>query len=132
MSRHEDQVAFRLQRRAVTQLDRAAKRAGRTRSELLREAVTSYLEQLEQTDGPRSSSSRAGEPSARWAAGKGVRVPETLERVVRAGVRALQGKPFRATTFSMGEPRVPSLDKSLRIAAALEDEETARKLSLRK
>jgi predicted transcriptional regulator len=127
MSRHEDQIAFRLPRQIVAKLDRAAKRAGRSRSELLRDAVASYLEQLA------STSSRASEPSRAWdTAGEGVRSPETLERIVRAGVRALQTKPYCATTFSMGEPRVPSLDKSLRIAAELEDEETARKLSLRK
>jgi hypothetical protein len=136
VSRHEDQLAFRLPRQIVVQLDRAAKRAGRTRSELLREAVASYLEQLESIGEPRVTSSRAAEPSENRTGskpvGEGVRAPETLERIVRAGVRALSGRPVRTTTFSMGEPRVPSLDKSLRLAAALEDEETARKLSLRK
>lgn len=36
-------------------------------------------------------------------------------------------KPFRQTTYRMGEPRA-NLDKALTLAAALEDEEIAAKL----
>jgi hypothetical protein len=61
---------------------------------------------------------------------------ELNERALRRGLQAdtpqAPRKPFRAKTFAMGQPLVPSLDKSLALAAALEDEEIARKLALRK
>jgi hypothetical protein len=41
-------------------------------------------------------------------------------------------KPYRGKTYSMGYPPTGTLDKALEIAAALEDEEVARKLRLRK
>lgn len=59
-----------------------------------------------------------------------------LNRVIREGLTAL-GKPKgpkrkrRQTTFAMGQPLV-SLDKALSLAASIDDEETARKLALRK
>ena len=38
----------------------------------------------------------------------------------------------RATTYSMGFPPSLNLDKAMQLAGVLEDEETARKLLLRK
>ena len=40
-------------------------------------------------------------------------------------------KPFKQQTFDLGQPAV-NLDKALALAAALEDDETVRKLALRK
>ena len=59
-----------------------------------------------------------------------------LDRALRAGMQA-SGKPgrprrrHREQTHAMGAPRM-KLDKALALAAALEDEETARKMLLRK
>ena len=60
-----------------------------------------------------------------------------VNRVLRVGLaagrhRPQRRRPFRTKTFAMGHPLVANLDKSLQLAAALEDEEIARKLSLRK
>jgi hypothetical protein len=41
------------------------------------------------------------------------------------------GEPYRTPTFDMGAPLVP-LDRALRLAAELEDDEIVRKLELRK
>ena len=58
-----------------------------------------------------------------------------LNRAVRAGLAASKSRgnpsPFRQETFAMGAFRV-DVDKALSIAARLEDDEVARKLSLRK
>lgn len=59
-----------------------------------------------------------------------------LNRVVRAGLSAGKagGRPrkrFRQETFDLGETGV-DLDKALALASALEDDETSRKLALRK
>jgi hypothetical protein len=59
-------------------------------------------------------------------------VNQVLRRGLQADTPQAPRKPFRAKTFAMGQPLVPSLDKSLALAAALEDEEIARKLALRK
>jgi hypothetical protein len=61
---------------------------------------------------------------------------QVLNRALRAGVQALDRpsapRPrHRERTFAMGEPRL-DLDRALAVAAALEDEETVRKLRLRK
>jgi hypothetical protein len=66
---------------------------------------------------------------------KGVTVKEFLAIVLERGLEeqpATRGR-VRLPAFSMGQPR-PSvnLDKSLRLAADMEDEETARELTLRK
>jgi hypothetical protein len=59
-----------------------------------------------------------------------------LNRVIRAGLKALD-KPrrprrrARQVTYAMGEASF-NVDKALSLAAALEDEETTRKLALRK
>lgn len=59
-------------------------------------------------------------------------VNQTLRRGLDAQTRPTRRKPYRAATFALGQPLLPSLDKSLAIASALEDEEIARKLQLRK
>jgi hypothetical protein len=59
-----------------------------------------------------------------------------LNRVIREGLSAL-AKPKgpkrkrRQATYALGEPRF-NLDKALSLAASLDDEETIRKLALRK
>jgi hypothetical protein len=67
---------------------------------------------------------------------EGVPLKLVVNRAIRAGIRQLEATPtrraYRVPTFAMGAALVPSLDKSLAIAAALEDEEVARELSLRK
>ena len=66
---------------------------------------------------------------------RGVTVKEYLAIVLERGLEEHPEKQarFRLSTFSMGRPRHSiNLDKSLRIAAELEDEETARELTLRK
>jgi hypothetical protein len=60
----------------------------------------------------------------------------TFKQAVNEAIRkSLSGKAgeaaFRTPTFSMGPPRVP-IDKALRLAAELEDEEIIRKLAERK
>ncbi|MDE0368202.1 MAG: antitoxin [Gammaproteobacteria bacterium] len=70
------------------------------------------------------------------AQGEGLSITRMLNRVVRAGLEALdrnedQQEIYRQKTFCMGRPRV-DLDKALGLAAALEDEEILRKMSLRK
>jgi hypothetical protein len=61
---------------------------------------------------------------------------ETINRALRLGLDKLdprsQPKPYRCTTYRMGFPPSLNLDKALQIASLLEDEETARKLLLRK
>ena len=59
---------------------------------------------------------------------------EALNQAVRAGMTtaAAPPAPFRTPTFRMGfEPTAP-LDKALRLAADLEDEELVRRLATRK
>jgi hypothetical protein len=71
----------------------------------------------------------------RRAAAERASLSSLVNRLLRLGLRALgEQRPkrkFRQKTFRMGEPIV-DLTKSLRIAALLEDEETARKMVLRK
>jgi hypothetical protein len=66
---------------------------------------------------------------------KGVTVKEYLAVVLERGLEeqpARRGR-FRLPTFSMGQPKsFVNLDKSLRLAGEMEDEETARELTLRK
>lgn len=66
---------------------------------------------------------------------KGVTVKEYLAVVLERGLEeqpASRGR-FRLPTFSMGQPMPAiNLDKSLRLAVDMEDEETARELTLRK
>lgn len=67
---------------------------------------------------------------------EGVPLKAMVNRALRSGLEAMRRparkRPHRQRTYAMGAPRLPSLDKGLAIAAALEDEEIARKLSLRK
>jgi hypothetical protein len=69
------------------------------------------------------------------ARSKGFTVKEYLAVVLERGLEELPEKRgrFRLPTFSMGQPRHGiDLDKSLRLAGEMEDEETARELTLRK
>lgn len=67
---------------------------------------------------------------------EGVPLKQVVNQALRRGLDASRQPPrrgsYRARTYAMGRALVPSLDKSLAIAAALEDEEIARKLVLRK
>ncbi len=59
-----------------------------------------------------------------------------LNRVLRTGLAApkrdrARSRPYKQRTFAMGQP-LADLDKALTLVAGLEDEEVARKLSLRK
>jgi hypothetical protein len=66
---------------------------------------------------------------------RGVTVKQYLAIVLERGLQEHSEKRgrIRIPVFSMGQPRYSvDLDKSLRIAAELEDEETARELTLRK
>lgn len=67
---------------------------------------------------------------------KGVSFKEMLTTILRRGLGAPE-KPsrsrYRCPTFAMGVPaKTFNLDKALAITGALEDEETVRKLALRK
>lgn len=59
-------------------------------------------------------------------------INQALRRGLNADGRPARRKPYRVRTYSMGQPLVPDLEKSLAIAATLEDEEIARKLAVRK
>jgi hypothetical protein len=58
-----------------------------------------------------------------------------VNRALRAGLASLERppdrEPYRTPTASMGSPAM-GLDKALRLAGELEDEEVARKVELRK
>jgi len=71
----------------------------------------------------------------RRAADLGLPLKELVERVLHAGLQALDS-PARSRmkappTFHMGAPRF-DLDKAHRLAGELQDEEIARKVALRK
>jgi hypothetical protein len=65
---------------------------------------------------------------------EGTSLAKLVNRTLRRGVVASEqsGKqarpPYRQKTYCMGEPKV-NLDKALALAAAMEDEETIRKLA---
>ncbi|HTR60004.1 MAG TPA: ribbon-helix-helix protein, CopG family [Casimicrobiaceae bacterium] len=59
-------------------------------------------------------------------------INRTLKAGLKAGATRRPKRPqYRERTYALGKPKVP-LDKALAVAAALEDEEIARKLMLRK
>ena len=65
-----------------------------------------------------------------------VSLTRMLNRTLRAGLsaapkQASERRPFKQRTYRMGTPDV-GIDKALALAAALEDEEIIRKISLRK
>ncbi|MCH7669980.1 MAG: antitoxin [Acidobacteria bacterium] len=56
---------------------------------------------------------------------------ETVNRAIRDSLG--EDRPlYKTPTYSMGSPRNVDLDRSLALAAAMEDEEIVRKLDLRK
>ena len=66
---------------------------------------------------------------------RGLTFKEALNTALRAGLSGSAGatsRPFQQKTFAMGFRPELGLDKALSLAAELEDEEIARKLSLRK
>lgn len=66
---------------------------------------------------------------------KGLSFKKALNQAIRTGLSApapRASRPYRLPTFRMGFRPETALDKALSLAAALEDEEIARKLSLRK
>ncbi len=69
------------------------------------------------------------------AQAESVSLTRMLNRTLRVGLSARKQtekrRPFKQNTFRMGVPRV-GIDKALALAAALEDEEITRKLSVRK
>lgn len=70
------------------------------------------------------------------ARSESVSLTRMLNRTLRVGLTATRKqaenrRPFKQNTFRMGAPRV-GIDKALALAAALEDEEITRKMSLRK
>lgn len=65
-----------------------------------------------------------------------VSLTRMLNRTLRLGLRAPveqaeSRRTFRQSTYRLGSPRL-GIDKGLALAAELEDEEVARKMSLRK
>jgi len=70
----------------------------------------------------------------RLAAERGASFKTTVNATLRAGLDAGNpaAKPYREATRSLGVQPGIDLTKALRIAAELEDEETVRKLELRK
>ncbi len=64
---------------------------------------------------------------------QGVPFKQLLTSVLRRGLDAGASRTrYRLRTYAMGSPGSLDLNKALAIAGALEDEETARKLRLRK
>ena len=63
---------------------------------------------------------------------RGLTFKQALNEAIRAGAaRRRAGRPYRTRTADMGLTTIP-LDKAVRLAAELEDDELLRKLSLRK
>jgi hypothetical protein len=57
---------------------------------------------------------------------------EAVNAAIRAGLAPDAGQPARTPTFSMGFDAAIPLDRALRLAADLEDEELVRRLAERK
>ena len=68
------------------------------------------------------------------AAERGTSFKQTVNDTLRAGLDAEStlAKPYREVTRSLGVRPGVDLTKALRLAAGLEDEETVRKIELRK
>lgn len=64
---------------------------------------------------------------------RGLSFKAALNEAIRAGAARTAGSrtAFRTRTFDLGAPRLP-IDKALRLAAELEDDELLRKLAERK
>ena len=63
---------------------------------------------------------------------RGMSFKAAINEAIRSGIRPRAvGAGYRTQPISMGAPSVP-LDKALRLASDLEDDELIRKLSLRK
>ena len=62
---------------------------------------------------------------------RGLTFKQALNEAVRASARPARRRKFRTQAFDMGVPAF-QLDKALRLAAELEDEEIIRKLAARK
>ncbi len=70
------------------------------------------------------------------AHGSGRPLKKVINDTLRTGLACRRdlrpSKPYRCKTFKMGYPPRLNLDKALDIAATIEDDETARKLALKK
>jgi len=62
---------------------------------------------------------------------RGLSFKEAVNSAIRTGLSSAPGQAKPTPTFDLGEPRVP-VEKALRLAGELEDEELVRKLALRK
>jgi hypothetical protein len=62
---------------------------------------------------------------------RGMTFKQAVNEAIRAGAARPSRRSFRTRTADMGPPSLP-LDKALRLAADLEDEELIRKLAERK
>ncbi len=62
---------------------------------------------------------------------RGLTFKQALNEAIRASASRPGRRPFRTRTFAMGPSALP-MDKALRLAAELEDEELLRKLAARK
>jgi hypothetical protein len=62
---------------------------------------------------------------------RGLTFKQALNESIRRGVRREAIDAFRTPTFDLGTARLP-LDKALRLAADLEDDELIRRLAARK
>jgi hypothetical protein len=62
---------------------------------------------------------------------RGLSFKEAVNYAIRAGLASGSDTAAETPTFDLGAPRVP-LERALRLAGELEDEELIRKLALRK
>ena len=62
---------------------------------------------------------------------RGLSFKEAVNSAIRAGVGPSRAEPFETPTFRMGQPAV-ALEKALRLAGELEDDELGRRLAARK
>jgi hypothetical protein len=63
---------------------------------------------------------------------RGLSFKQALNEAIRSGGRGRgSGRRFKTRTANLGQPAIP-VDKALRLAAELEDDELLRRLALRK